>query len=169
MSDSNKINAVGTLALSTRLQRLADSFRKDGEQIYKLFDIDFQPKWFPVFLTLKNGESMTITALAEEIGYAHPSTISLLRELEKNEMILSKKDKIDERKRLVALSKNGLELLKKIEPIWGIMQQAMDAIIDTQNNLFKAIEEVEMQLQQQSYLQKALFIKLNNEKITYND
>ncbi len=163
MGNDNKINQVGALAISTRMQRLADAFRKDGEQIYKLFNIDFQPKWFPVIITLKNGESLTITELADEIGYAHPSTISLLKELEKNKLIVSKKDKMDERKRLISLSKTGTELVKKMDPIWDFMKEGIDSIINTQNNLLKAIEEVENKLQQQSYFQKVLALKIAKE------
>lgn len=163
MSKENKINQVGALAISTRMQRLADALRKDGEQIYKLFDIDFHPKWFPVILTLKDGNALTITELADEIGYAHPSTISLLRELEKKKLVVSKKDKTDERKRLIALSKTGLELSNKMQPIWKIMQQSIEEIIDTENNLLKAIEEVEARLLQQSFFQKVLSIKLKKE------
>lgn len=159
MNKENKINLVGALAMSTRMQRLADALRKDGEQIYKLFDIEFQPKWFPVIITLKDGDTMTITELADEIGYAHPSTISLLRELEKHKLIASKKDKSDERKRLISLSKQGKELVQKMEPVWEIMKAGLESIIDTRNNLLKAIEEVEEKLQQQSYFQKALELK----------
>ncbi|PZP43584.1 MAG: MarR family transcriptional regulator, partial [Pseudopedobacter saltans] len=132
---------------------------KDGEKIYELFDIRFQPKWFPVIITLKDGNTMTITELADEIGYAHPSTISLLRELEKNKLISSKKDKTDERKRLICLSKQGLELIEKMKPVWEIMKIGMEDILNTQNNLLKAIEEVESKLQQQTYFQKVLSLK----------
>ncbi|MFT4203134.1 MAG: MarR family winged helix-turn-helix transcriptional regulator [Chitinophagaceae bacterium] len=159
LSKENKIDQVGALAIATRMQRLADAFRKDGEQIYRLFDIDFQPKWFPVIVSLKDGTPMTITALADEIGYAHPSTIALLKELEKNKIIVSKKDKTDERKRLISLSKYGLALVGKMQPIWTLMTEATEAIIDTENNLLKAIEEVELKLQRQSFFQKALQLK----------
>ncbi|WP_447642084.1 MULTISPECIES: MarR family winged helix-turn-helix transcriptional regulator [Chitinophagaceae] len=163
MPKENVINQVGALAISTRMQRLADALRKDGEQIYKLFDIDFYPKWFPVILTLKDGNALTITELADEIGYAHPSTIGLLRELEKKKLVVSKKDRSDERKRLIALSKTGLELANKMQPVWTIMKKGMEEIIDTQNNLLNAIEEVEARLQQQSYFQKVLTLKLEKE------
>lgn len=107
----NTIDASGILAISTRLQRLSEQLRKDGLQIYKLYDIDFEPKWFPVVYALYHKKQLGIVELAAEIGYSHPSTISLLKELEKQKLIRSKKDKNDERKRLVALTANGEALV----------------------------------------------------------
>lgn len=48
----NIINSVGALALSTRLQVLSEQLRKDGALLYKEYDINFEPKWFPVIYTL---------------------------------------------------------------------------------------------------------------------
>src|SRR3954469_20416834 len=100
----NVINESGILAVSTRLQRLADQIRKDGLLIYKANGIDFEPKWFPVIYTLHQKSTLSVVEIAAEIGYSHPSTISLLKELEKKKLIRSKKDKSDERKRLLTLT-----------------------------------------------------------------
>ena len=74
------INSSGALALSTRLQRLAEQLRKDGAVFYKSYGINFEPKWFPVILTLSHRPLISVIELAVEIGYTHPSTISLLEE-----------------------------------------------------------------------------------------
>ncbi|WP_379091428.1 hypothetical protein [Pedobacter sp. UC225_65] len=87
----NVINETGILALSTRLQRLSEQLRKDGALLYKTFGIDFEPKWFPVIYTLYHKEVLSVVEIAAEIGYTHPSTISLLRELEKQKLIHLKK------------------------------------------------------------------------------
>ena len=79
----NIIDEIGILAISTRLQRLSEQLRKDGAQIYSYFNIDFEPKWFPVIYTLHVKEMLSVVEIASEIGYSHPSTISLLKELEK--------------------------------------------------------------------------------------
>mgnify|MGYP006879931910 CR=1 FL=1 len=49
----NIFNEVGALAIATRLQRLSDQFRRDGELIYQHNGIAFQPKWFPVIYALR--------------------------------------------------------------------------------------------------------------------
>jgi DNA-binding MarR family transcriptional regulator len=152
----NIINQSGLLAISTRLQRLSDRLRKDGALIYASFDIDFEPKWFPVIYTLHHHGAMGIMELADEIGYAHPSTISLLKELEKKKLVQSKKDKSDERKRMIALTHQGEKLITKMKPVWKLMTSLIQEITDTPTNLMTAITEVEEQLDRQGFYQRAL-------------
>ena len=89
----NVIDESGILAISTRLQRLAETLRKDGVLIYKANNIDFEPKWFPVIYTLHFKHVLSVVEIANEIGYTHPSTISLLKELEKENLSARKKIK----------------------------------------------------------------------------
>lgn len=155
----NVINESGILAISTRLQRLSEQLRKDGALIYKAFDIDFEPKWFPVIFTLHHKKVLSVVEIANEIGYTHPSTISLLKELEKQRMIISKKDKQDERKRLIELAPKGLELIEKMKPVWELISIVLGEIADNENHLLKAIDEAEEKIANQSFLQRALQLK----------
>lgn len=152
----NVIDELGILALSTRLQRLSEQLRKDGALLYKTYEIDFEPKWFPVIYTLQHKQPLGVVELAMEIGYTHPSTISLLKELEKQKLIRSKKDKKDERKRLVQLTVKGEELITKMQPVWQLMTRILSEVTDTEHNLLKAITEAEEKLKQQSFIQRAL-------------
>ena len=158
----NSIDQSGILAISTRLQRISDRFRKDGLQIYKENGIDFEPKWFPVIYTLKDKPCLSIGEIAAEIGYAHPSTISLLKELEKEKLILSTKDKNDDRKRLIQLTPKAEELINQMKPVWEIMVVAMTELTDTKNNIMLAINEVEASFKKKSFLERALTIMENN-------
>ncbi|MGE6353388.1 MarR family winged helix-turn-helix transcriptional regulator [Flavobacterium sp. NPDC079362] len=155
----NIIDESGILAISTRLQRLSEQLRKDGALFYKSYGIDFEPKWFPVIYTLHHKEVLSVVEIANEIGYTHPSTISLLKELEKQKLIRSKKDKVDERKRLILLTPKGQELILKMKPVWNVMSNVLKEIADNQNNLLQAINEAENKIKQQSFLQRALQLK----------
>lgn len=152
------IDESGILAIATRLQRLAERIRKDGAQIYQAHGIDFEPKWFPVIYTLYHQKQLSVVELSAEIGYSHPSTIGLLKELEKLKLIQSAKDKSDERKRLIQLTTKGKSLTAQMEPVWQVMIAATAQLIDTPNNLMKAIEEVEQQMDVQSFYQRAKVI-----------
>lgn len=151
----NVIDESGILAISTRLQRLSDQIRKDGFLVYKANGINFEPKWFPVIYTLHLKPVLSVVELAAEIGYTHPSTITLLKELEKEKLIRSKKDKHDERKRLLQLSEKGKKLVEQMQPVWDVITTAIAELTDTQNNLMKAIVEVEQQLAQKSFFERA--------------
>jgi len=162
----NSIDQSGILAISTRLQRISDRLRKDGLQIYKENGIDFEPKWFPVIYTLNEKSCLSVGEIASEIGYAHPSTISLLKELEKEKLIVSVKDKSDERKRLIQLTAKAEELIIKMKPVWGIMVAAMTELTDTKNNMMLAITEVEAAFKKKSFLDRALRIMEENKQVS---
>ncbi|WP_294270110.1 MarR family transcriptional regulator [uncultured Chryseobacterium sp.] len=155
----NIIDESGILAISTRLQRLSEQLRKDGAMIYQSFDIDFEPKWFPVIFTLHHKNIMSVVEIANEIGYTHPSTISLLKELEKQKFIQSRKDKQDERKRLIVLAPKGVQLIEKMRPVWELMSKVLGEIADNKNNLLQAIIEAEEKIAEQSFYQRTLKIK----------
>ena len=151
----NVIDASGLLAIATRLQRLSERLRKDGALIYKAYGIDFEPKWFPVIYTLHCKPLLSVVEIASEIGYTHPSTISLLKELEKQRLIRSRRDKVDERKRLLQLTEKGKALVERVQPVWKVMTAAIAELTDTRNNLMEAIVEVEDQLDRQRFIQRA--------------
>ncbi|UWX61965.1 MarR family winged helix-turn-helix transcriptional regulator [Chryseobacterium oranimense] len=159
----NIIDESGILAISTRLQRLSEQLRKDGAMIYKSFGIDFEPKWFPVIFTLHHKEMLSVVEIANEIGYTHPSTISLLKELEKEKLIQSKKDKQDERRRLIILTPKGVELIEKMKPVWELVSKVLGEIADNNNNLLAAINEAEEKIAEQSFYQRALKMKKESE------
>lgn len=150
----NVIDRSGLLAISTRLQRLSDQFRKDGSLIYKDQGIDFEPRWFPVIYTLVHKPGIGVVELADEIGYAHPSTIMLLKELEKEKLIRSRKDPHDQRKRLLLLTPRGRQLVNRMQHIWQAMTAAVAEMTDTHNNLMRAIEEVEAKFEEKSFLSR---------------
>ncbi|WET49998.1 MarR family transcriptional regulator [Chryseobacterium indologenes] len=155
----NVINEAGILAISTRLHRLSEQLRKDGALIYKAFGIDFELKWFPVIYTIYQRKLASVVEIANEIGYTHPSTITLLKELEKLNILEWKKDQCDERKRLFLLTPKGNELVEKMKPVWELVTVVLSEIADNENNLLKAIDEAEEKIASQSFYQRALQLK----------
>jgi DNA-binding MarR family transcriptional regulator/N-acetylglutamate synthase-like GNAT family acetyltransferase len=160
----NIFNELGGLAISTRLQQLSDQFRKDGALIYKANNIDFEPKWFPVIYTLHVKSALSILELSEEIGYAHPSTITLLKELEKEGLIESFKDTKDERKRMVRLTDKAHSLVQKMQPVWKVLRKAAEEITNTANNLLQAMDETEYQLKKEGFFDR--YQRLSQEETT---
>ncbi len=143
---------TGKMAIGSRLRLLTDKITTDATAIYQLYNIDLQPKWFPVFHTLAMG-SFTITELAQQIGHSHPSVSKIVREMAKSGLILEKKDKRDGRKNVISLSKKGKELSEKIKDQYADVTAAVEEISkDAKNDLWKAIEEWEFLLNRKSLL-----------------
>lgn len=148
-------NNAGKMALGSRLRRLSDQITEDAGQVYKMYNVSLQPKWFPVFHALSLGQDKTITAIAEEIGHSHPSVSTIIREMVKQGIVTEKKDKLDGRKNVVGLSKKGKEIVHNITPQYLDVTNAIEeALSQTRYNLWKAIEEWEFLLQQKSLLRR---------------
>jgi len=144
---------VGKIAIGSRLRMLTEKITEDAANIYSFYDIDLQPKWFPVFYVLSQGEEKTVTAIAKEIGHSHPSVSKIISEMAKHGFVKEKKDKSDGRRNMVSLSKKGIESNLKIQNQYVDLGNAMDQIAEqTTNDLWEAIKEWEYILAQKSLL-----------------
>lgn len=156
-------NQLGKMAIGSRLRLLTDKITTDAAEIYKLYHIDLQPKWFPVFHVLSQG-NFTITEIAEQIGHSHPSVSKIVTEMSKKGLIAEKKDKQDGRKNVVSLAKKGKELTEKISEQYTDVTNAVEAISsNAQHDLWKAIEEWEFLLNRKSLFQYVLEQKKQRE------
>lgn len=143
------------MALGSRLRRLGELFAEQSAQIYAAYGIDIQPKWFPVYYALSNGEEKSITEIAAEIGHSHPSVSTIVKEMKKEDLIDTGTSKSDGRKNLVKLSEAGLSINEKIQAQYDDVNAAVEnAFTETQYNLWKAIEEWEFLLEQKSLIKR---------------
>lgn len=146
---------VGKMALGSRLRRLSETLTDDAAQVYEMYHVPLQPKWWPVFYVLSQGQDKTITAIAEEIGHSHPSVSTIIREMVKQGIVLEKKDKHDGRKNVVGLSKKGNNILANISQQYADVTSAIEeAASQARYDLWKAIEEWEFLLSQKSLLRR---------------
>ncbi len=146
-------DTVGKFAVGSRLRLLTEKITEDATQIYQMYGVDMNPKWFPVFYVLSRGEAMTITAIAKEIGHSHPSVSKIISEMVEKGLVKEKKDKTDGRRNMVSLSAKGKDINGKIQEQYTDVKNAIEAIsANTQHDLWKAIAEWEFLLEQKSLL-----------------
>ncbi|HEY1872653.1 MAG TPA: bifunctional helix-turn-helix transcriptional regulator/GNAT family N-acetyltransferase [Chitinophagaceae bacterium] len=142
------------MAIGSRLRMLTDKITEDASQLYKLYGVDLQPKWFPVFYALSENEN-TITGIANEIGHSHPSVSKIVSEMSKHGVITEKADKQDGRRNKVALSGKGKKIAEKIKVQYEDVGNAIEELSkETRYDLWQSIEEWEYLLHQQSLLQR---------------
>src|SRR6201985_570026 len=101
---------TGKMALGSRLRRLSEQMTEQAAGIYDLYQVDLQPKWFPVFYSLSPTEKKSITDMAREIGHTHPSVSQIVREMAAKGYVIEKKGENDGRKNFVLLSPLGTQL-----------------------------------------------------------
>lgn len=155
---------TGTIAIGSRLRKLTEKITEDAAQIYRLYDIDLQPKWFPVFYVLSQGEQKPITGIAQEIGHSHPSVSKIISEMTKAGFINQEKDEADGRRNMVRLSEKGMDVTHKIASQYADVANAIEDILaQTRHDLWKAIEEWEFVLEQKPLIRRVLEQKKKRE------
>jgi DNA-binding MarR family transcriptional regulator len=146
---------TGKMALGSRLRRLSERMTEQAAGIYDLYQVDLQPKWFPVFYSLSPTEEKSITDIAREIGHTHPSVSQIVRELAAKGYIIEKKGEADGRKNFVLLSPAGLAMREKMQAQLDDVTTAIEkAMKETDHDLWRAIGEWEFLLEQKSLLRR---------------
>ena len=149
------ISKLGPLAIGARMRRLTDMFSRDVAMIYKEHHLDFEAKYFVLFYLVSQRDGIGIMEIADELSYTHPAIIHLAKELEKKGYIESFKSPDDNRKRLLKLSKKGKASLPEFKKIWDKIQKLNARLMQKQqNNLLKAITEMEAILEEKSYYKR---------------
>jgi len=123
------IRQLGPLALASRFRRLAEWLYKDGPRIYRESSVDFEPRWFPLFYLLKDSDAVPVTEAATALGFTHPAINQIAGQMAKRGFLESVRDKKDERKRLLRLTKKGKAAVSSLEPVWADIQAAADEVL----------------------------------------
>jgi DNA-binding MarR family transcriptional regulator len=81
MKDVDFLRELGTISFVTRLKRISDAMLHDGRKIYKKFGYDIEPNWFVIFKLLEKYGELTVTEIADKIGFRHPSVIAIVNKM----------------------------------------------------------------------------------------
>lgn len=146
------IRELGMLAMGSRLRRLNDRLNRDVARIYNELEIDFDPHWFPVLYYLNAKPPTAVMEIAAALHFTHPNIIHIARLMAKRGLVISKKDKTDDRKRLLTLTPKGKTLAKKLQPVWNNIARSAGALVDQAGyNLLDLIDEIESLLDKEEF------------------
>ncbi len=146
------LQRVGALGLGSRLKRLSDQLMQDGILVYRDSGVDFEPRWFPVFLFLKESGPSAVTDIARGLGVTHPTISQVSKEMINAGLVAAYKDTKDKRKRVLALTIDGKAKLRSLESIWSEISGSLQEVIDEAGvDFLKNIESIELALVRKSF------------------
>jgi DNA-binding MarR family transcriptional regulator/N-acetylglutamate synthase-like GNAT family acetyltransferase len=144
------IQRLGELGFASRLKRLSERLMKDVSRIYQALDVDFEARWFSILYALTKQSSMSVTTLATSLRLTHAAVNQLAGEMENKNLLVSTKDKQDERKRLLRLSLKGKEVAASLKPVWKHIRLATQEVIDqTDSDLLTTLDRIEGKLDEE--------------------
>jgi MarR family transcriptional regulator, organic hydroperoxide resistance regulator len=141
----------GPAAIGARLRRLSESIDEDAGRIYVDLGIDFQQRWVGILEQLHDRGAQPVGELAASLGIRHSSVSQTRRSLEEAGLVESQVDPQDGRSRLLRLSGRGKELVRRLQPLWKILNatsleldQEADHVIAALDRLDRALERLSL-------------------------
>jgi DNA-binding MarR family transcriptional regulator len=141
----------GPAAIGARLRRLSESIDEDAGRIYVDLGIDFQQRWVGILEQLHDRGTQPVGELAASLGIRHSSVSQTRRSLEEAGLVESQVDPQDGRSRLLRLSGSGKELVRRLQPLWKILNATSleldaeaDHVIDALDRLDRALERLSL-------------------------
>lgn len=156
---------AGKMALGSRLRRLGDVLMSDAEKIYPLYDVDIDPRWFPVFYMLTVKESASITELANDIGQTHPAVSQVVRSMLKNHVVETQKCSEDARVNKVTLTAKGRSIAEKLSPQCEDVDTAIGDIFSAaDSHLWSELDAIEHEIEKQSVYERVQALHKTRER-----
>lgn len=149
--DFDFIKELGYKALDSRLKRISDRMSHDVRKFYKEFGIDVEPNWYLVFMLLQKKGEISITDIAEPLGYSHPSVVVIVKKMNESGYLIIKKDKVDKRKQIISLSPKALEMLPQLEQIWDSCEKAILKVLSEDLSILTYLDHIDQELKNESF------------------
>jgi DNA-binding MarR family transcriptional regulator/GNAT superfamily N-acetyltransferase len=138
---------AGTAALGSRLRRLSEQMTAQAATVYDLYNIAFEPRWFPVFYTVAAQSGQHVGEIAERIGHTHAAVSQVIKELVKHDLVLVRRGEVDQRRSVISLTQKGIEVWPTLQQQASDVRRATKELLaETRHNLWLAIEEMEYAL-----------------------
>ncbi|WP_375436093.1 GNAT family N-acetyltransferase [uncultured Hymenobacter sp.] len=150
---------IGPGALGSRLRHLTDLVTNQAAQVYNLYHVPIEPRWFPVFHTVASTSGRHVGEIAERIGQTHAAVSQVVKELARHELVSVQRGE-DQRRSVVALTEKGTALWPVLQQQTADVRQASDALLaETRHNLWLALGEMEYALSRQSLTSRVKAIR----------
>jgi DNA-binding MarR family transcriptional regulator len=115
MASDDFISELGLPFLAHRFRRLSEILVEDIGEWLPEAGVRSPPRAGSTILLLRREGSLAITEIAARLRLTHPLIIGLVSELEELGLVKIERDPSDARRRLVALTKSGIDCADKID------------------------------------------------------
>jgi ribosomal protein S18 acetylase RimI-like enzyme len=138
------IKDLRELALGSHMKRVLERTNKGVSGIYRELGLDFEARWFTLLYLLNRKSPMTITGIAECLGFTHPAVNKLAAEMIRAGLLSSRTGKRDRRQRLLSITGKGRETAALLEPVWEEIRLVTRELLEaSDHNLLLALEDLE--------------------------
>ncbi|WP_210516604.1 bifunctional helix-turn-helix transcriptional regulator/GNAT family N-acetyltransferase [Hymenobacter terricola] len=142
---------LGPTALGSRLRRLSELMTGQAAEVYSLYNIPFEPRWFPVFYAVAAQPGQPVGEVAKTVGHTHAAVSQVVKELARHGLVQVQRTDGDLRRSVLTLTEAGANLWPALqEQALDVRQATEELLADTRHNLWLAIGEMEYALSRRS-------------------
>ncbi|GGG42163.1 bifunctional helix-turn-helix transcriptional regulator/GNAT family N-acetyltransferase [Hymenobacter glacieicola] len=151
---------LGPAALGSRLRRLSEQMTAQAAEVYSLYHVPVEPRWFPVFYVVATEPERPVGEIAEAIGQTHAAVSQVVKELVKQDLVRVQRGEADLRRSVVSLTEKGQAAWPSLQQQTADVRQATEALLtETRHNLWLALGEMEYALSRQSLASRVKAIR----------
>lgn len=155
ISENDFLKELGVLAFVTRLKRVSDAMLHDGRRLYRSLGMDIEPNWFVIFKLLEHQGPFTVTEIADRIGFAHPSVISIVNRMIAAGYVEEARVSSDSRKRHLKLTQKAVESMPKFERVWIAGTAGLKKMLDDVDAV-RFLSALEQRVTESGFMARAL-------------
>ncbi|MBW2059869.1 MAG: MarR family transcriptional regulator [Deltaproteobacteria bacterium] len=149
----------GELVFGTRLRRISERFLADVSRVYKTLNIPFETSWFPIFFLLNQKGVLSVSEMAADLEITHSGVSQMVATLEAKNLVSFLSDRNDRRRRLIAFTQQGQELMETLKPIWKTIRRETEKLLAERENssyLTVALQELEESMENKSIYERVM-------------
>jgi DNA-binding MarR family transcriptional regulator len=102
-------------------------------------------------MLLQESEKVSISYIAERLGYADPSVVVIVKRMAEKGYLEVESDTKDKRKQNISLSDKAHKLMPNLEILWDSCENAILNMIDKDLSILKYLDNVDVELQKTSF------------------
>lgn len=149
------LSLAGPMALGSRLRQLADVVTQDAEKIFAMYDVDINPRWFPVFYMLMQNTESSVSQLAEGIDQSHASVSQVATKMEKAGLVQTRKSDVDTRVSLISLTESAKAMCEKLrQQCEDVGEVVEEMLASRQSKLWFELDNLEIELNSRSLFER---------------
>ncbi|MEH0198097.1 MarR family transcriptional regulator [Caulobacter sp. CCNWLY153] len=158
MSDPEDYSrGFGAEALAARLRRVSERIDRDGSRVYAARGVKFEQRWYGVLRQLvERGAPMAVGEIAAILRITHVSVSEASRSMEKAGLIASQTSTEDARRRLIALTDQGREMVARLSPLWEAFNTAARELDAEVGDLVRRLDQLDDALDRRSMFDRIM-------------
>lgn len=113
-----------TAGFGTRLRKLVERLDRDVQALYRQAGVRFEPRWYAVFVSLRDDGAATVGELAQRLEITHAAVSQVRSALLGEGLIETRVDPGDGRRHVLTLTPKGAATALQLQPLWDAINAA---------------------------------------------